>query len=127
METTVATEGQITGIDISTYLIKDADRAIRFWRDKMGLRPSQVDEGKGAEFIFPDGSTFGIWKMDDGTWQPGNGIMFAVPDINRAIEFYRARGVQVSDADEGRVCHMAFAEDSEGNHFIIHQRKPGND
>jgi len=123
METTAATDVQITGIDISTYLIKDADRAVAFWRDKMGLQPSDVVEGKGAEFILPDGSTFGIWKMDDESWQPGNGIMFAVPDIKRAIEFYRQRGVKISDAEEGRVCHMAFAEDSEGNHFIIHQRK----
>jgi predicted enzyme related to lactoylglutathione lyase len=123
METTTTQDVQITGIDISTFLVKDADRAIAFWRDKIGLRPTKVFEGKGAEFELADGSTFGIWKMDDDSWQPGSGIMFAVPDIRRAIEYYRARGVQVSDPDESPVCHMAFAEDSEGNHFILHQRK----
>jgi len=123
METATAKDAQITGIDISTFLVKDADRAIKFWRDTMGLKPSHVFEGKGAEFILNDGSTFGIWKMDDDSWRPGSGIMFAVPDIKHAVEYYRARGVQVSEPEESPVCHMAFAEDSEGNHFIIHQRK----
>ena len=123
METATVKDVQITGIDISTFLVKDADRAIKFWRDTMGLKPSHVFEGQGAEFILSDGSTFGIWKMDDGSWQPGNGIMFAVPDLKAAIEFYRNRGLNVSEAEETPVCHMAFADDSEGNHFILHQRK----
>ena len=123
METTAAKRVQITGIDIATYLVKDPDRAIEFWRDKMGLKPTTFFEGRGAEFELADGSTFGLWKMDDGSWHPGNGIMFAVPDIQQAVEHYRGRGVKIEGPEETPVCHMAFGEDSEGNNFILHQHK----
>ena len=99
----------ITGIDITAYLVKDADRAIAFYRDTLGMTPSMVMEGKGAEFSFGD-ATFGIWHTDDGTWNPGAGVMCAVPDIRAAVDMYKS-------------CAMAFGEDSEGNHFILHQRK----
>lgn len=50
--------------------------------------------------------------------------MFAVPDIQAAVEAFKARGVSVSEhVDETPNCYMAFAEDTEGNHFILHQRK----
>lgn len=115
----------ITGIDITAYLVKDADRAIAFYRDTLGMTPSWVVEGKGAEFSFGD-ATFGIWHMDDGTWSAGSGVMFAVPDIRAAVELYKSRGVKFEG--DGHIedmpsCAMAFAEDSEGNHFILHQRK----
>jgi len=123
METTAAKNVQITGIDISTYLVKDPDRAVAFWRDKMGLNVTHLFEGRGAEFELPDGSAFGLWKMDDGSWSPGNGIMFAVSDIQQAIDYYRGRGVKIEGPEESPVCHMAFGEDTEGNNFILHQRK----
>ena len=49
--------------------------------------------------------------------------MFAVPDIQQAVEYYRGRGVEIEGPEESPVCHMAFGEDSEGNNFILHQRK----
>jgi predicted enzyme related to lactoylglutathione lyase len=116
---------ELRGIDIHVYAIKDASRAIAFWRDTMGLRPAWIDEAHGAEFELGDGSTFGIWKLEDegGSWSKGTGVMFAVDDLLAAIEHFRAKGVTISDADETPVCHMAFAQDSEGNEFILHQRK----
>ncbi len=117
----------ITGIDISTYTIKDFDRAMTFWRDTMGLTPTHVWEGMGAEFVFGDDSTFGIWKMDGGS--PGSGIMFRVADVAAAVDELRAKGVQFEGGgdegyvDETPVCFMAFGKDTEGNSFILHQRK----
>ncbi len=114
----------ISGIDIHTYLIKEPARAIAFWRDTMGLRITWESD-QGAEFELGDGATFGLWKMDDGSWEPGSGIMFAVADAREAVEAFRSKGVTVhGDVMEMPTCNMAFAEDSEGNHFILHQRKP---
>ncbi len=115
----------IRGIDIHTYLIKDPPRAIALWRDTMGLTPTFVDEEYGAEFDLPDGATFGLWKLSEaeGGWVPGNGVMFAVPDIEAAVAFYRGRGVEIDGVEETPVCHMAHAHDSEGNSFVLHQRK----
>lgn len=115
----------IRGIDIHTYLVKDADRAIGFWRDTMGLKETWVMEGMGAEFELPDGSTFGLWKLDEteGGWTKGNGIMFAVDAIDEAVAHFQSRGVQFFHQEETPMCHMAFASDTEGNTFVVHQRK----
>jgi predicted enzyme related to lactoylglutathione lyase len=117
-DTTVA----VKGIDIAAYLVRDPQRQIAFYRDVLGMTPTMVDDqGRGAEFTLADGSTFGVWKPQDG--ETGGAIMFAVDDAKRAVEHYRARGLQLSDVMESPVCFMAFGEDPEGNSIIIHQRK----
>jgi predicted enzyme related to lactoylglutathione lyase len=112
----------IKGIDLTAYLVKDPQRAIAFYRDVMGMTPTAIDdEGRGSEFTLPDGSTFGVWRPEEGG--TGGAIMFAVEDAKAAVEHYRTRGLQVSDVTESPVCYMAFASDPEGNAIIIHQRK----
>ncbi len=117
-------EHAIRGIDINTYLVKEPARAIQFYKETLGLNATWEAE-QGAEFELPDGSYFGLWKMDDGTWHPSHGVMFSVADVPAAMEFYKAKGVSFIGSEETPVCHMAFAEDSEGNHFILHCRKDG--
>src|SRR5580700_6212962 len=112
----------INGIDLSAYLVKDPQKAIAFYRDVLGMTPTEIDDGgRGAEFTLPDGSTFGVWKPDDDA--TGGAIMFAVEDARAAVEYYRARGLGLSDVMESPVCFMAFGTDPEGNAIIIHQRK----
>ncbi|MGC1379874.1 MAG: VOC family protein [Candidatus Baltobacteraceae bacterium] len=112
----------IKGIDIAAYLVRDPQAAIAFYRDVLGMTPTAVDDqGRGAEFTLADGSTFGVWKPEEGG--SGGAIMFAVDDAKSAVEHYRARGLEVSDVSESPVCFMAFAQDPEGNAIIIHQRK----
>lgn len=112
----------IKGMDIAAYLVRDPQRAIAFYRDVLGMTPTMVDDqGRGAEFTLADGSTFGVWKPEDGG--SGGAIMFAVDDARVAVEHYRARGLQLSDVMESPVCLMAFGQDPEGNSIIIHQRK----
>lgn len=82
-----------------------------------------MGHGAGAEFELGGGSAFGLWKMDDASWMPGNGVMFAVADAHAAAEFYRAKGVKIGEIEDMPTCTMVFAEDTEGNHFILHQRK----
>lgn len=116
------TTSMIKGTDIAGFLVKDAAAAIAFYRDVLGMVPTEIDDqGRGAEFTLADGSTFGVWHMEGGV--TGSFIMLAVDDIKKTIGEYRARGLEISDADETPVCHMAFAKDPEGNNLIIHQRK----
>ena len=118
-----ATGVKATGIDIHAYLVKDAKRAIAFYRTNLGLTPSWEGE-QGAEFDLTDGSTFGVWKMSDGSWHPSAGVFFAVPNLKEAVVQLRAQGVKISDEPfESEVCHMVRVEDSEGNSFMLHQRK----
>jgi predicted enzyme related to lactoylglutathione lyase len=112
----------IGGIDLTAYLVRDPERAIAFYRDVLGMTPTAIDDhGRGAEFTLADGSTFGVWKPDDG--QTGGAIMFAVSDAKAAVESYRARGLALSDVMETPACFMSFGADPEGNAIIIHQRK----
>jgi predicted enzyme related to lactoylglutathione lyase len=112
----------IKGIDIAAYLVKDPKAEIAFYRDVLGMQPTEIDdEGRGAEFTLADGSTFGVWKPEGG--EKGGAIMFAVDDAKAAVEHYRAKGLQLSDVVESPVCFMSFGEDPEGNGIIIHQRK----
>jgi len=112
----------INGIDIAAYLVKDPQAAIAFYRDVLGMTPTEIDdEGRGAEFTLADGSTFGVWKPEGG--ETGGAIMFAVSDAKDAVEHYRARGLKLSDVMESPACFMSFGADPEGNAIIIHQRK----
>lgn len=113
----------IIGIDIASYLVKDPQRAIAFYRDVLGMTPTEIDEsGRGAEFTLADGSTFGVWKPDEGSTS-GGAMMFAVADAAAAVEEFRAKGLALSPLQESPVCFMAFGADPEGNPIIIHQRK----
>ena len=116
------TKTAIKGIDIAAYLVRDPQRAIEFYRDVLGMTPTAIDDqGRGAEFTLADGSTFGVWKPEEGG--TGGAIMFAVDDAKAAVEEYRSRGLGLSDVSESPVCFMAFGADPEGNSIIIHQRK----
>jgi predicted enzyme related to lactoylglutathione lyase len=113
----------ITGMDIIAYHTSDPARSIAFYRDVLGMTPTDVDdEGRGAEFALADGSTFGVWKPDEGP-ATGATIMFAVDDISQALATFRARGATLTDAEETPVCYMSFGADPDGNGFIVHQRK----
>jgi len=115
----------ITGIDVSSYITGDPQRSIAFYRDVLGIEPTNVDEqGRGAEFTLADGSTFGVWKPDE-TATAGGMMMFAVADIHDAVANFSKRGAGLSDPMETPVCFMAFGADPDGNGFVVHQRKNG--
>ena len=120
--TQTATSGKITGIDITGFLVRDPQGAVAFYRDVLGLEPTEMDdEGRGAEFTLSDGTTFGVWKPEDGA--TGGFMMFSVDDLPAAISRFKSNGLAVSEPTETPVCHMAFAQDFEGNGLILHRRK----
>ncbi|HEV3153731.1 MAG TPA: VOC family protein [Candidatus Baltobacteraceae bacterium] len=119
---TTTSKGTVIGTDISGFLVRDPQAMIAFYRDKLGMEPTAIDdEGRGAEFTLSDGSTFGVWKTESG--ETGGFTMLAVDDIHAAREAMTLRGLEISPVDESPVCHMAFGKDPEGNTIIIHQRK----
>ena len=118
----------IRGIDITAYLIKDTERAKKFYGETLGLQMTSDYGPQGGEFTFPDGTTFGLWRVDEPEWHAGGTVMFNVDDVRAAVDYYKSRGVKIAeDVFDSPVCLMAFAEDSEGNNFILHQRKNGRD
>ncbi|MHB1551839.1 MAG: VOC family protein [Vulcanimicrobiaceae bacterium] len=116
----------ITGMDLSGYMVKDAARAIAFYREVLGLEPAMVyPDNRGAEYELPDGTTFGLWGGGGFVmpFQPSNGILFAVDDLAAAVLAVKARGIPVLMENETPVCSMAMINDTEGNIVTLHKRK----
>ena len=117
---------RIRGLDLSGYLVQDAPRAIAFYRNVFGLEPTLVyPEDRGAEYDLPDGTTFGLWGGGGKVmpFQPSNGILFAVDDLDAAVAQLAARDIAVRFQTETPFCRLAMINDSEGNIVTLHQRK----
>ena len=116
----------VTGMDLSGYMVKDAPRAIAFYRDVLGLVPALIyPEDRGAEYALPDGTTFGLWGGGGRVmpFQPSNGILFAVDDLDAATRALGERGIPIVMQTDTPVCRMAMIHDTEGNIVTLHQRK----
>ena len=115
----------IVGVDIFGPATRDASRLVAFYRDALGMTPTSLDpNGSGAEFTLADGTTFGVWQPDEAPPQAGGySALFAVGDINAAVERFRKQGAELSDPFETPVCFMSLGKDPDGNEFGIHQRK----
>ena len=125
---------RVAGVDAIFYQVQDIARATKFYNELLGMEPTQSWPGFGAEYTLPNGETFGFLKFPDSdrfesyrkAWPTGSGVMFAVDNIAAAVAAAKTRGVKfLNDGkiEETPVCHMVFAEDSEGNSFILHKRK----
>jgi catechol 2,3-dioxygenase-like lactoylglutathione lyase family enzyme len=115
----------IRGIDLSGYMIKDAQRAIAFYRDVLGLEPSRVYPGnRGAEYDLPDGTTFGLWGAGGSIpFQPSNGVLFSVDNLGAVESALSEREIPVLWRGETPNCHMVMIQDTEGNSVFLHHRK----
>jgi predicted enzyme related to lactoylglutathione lyase len=116
----------VKGIDLSGYMCQDGARAIAFYRDVLGLEPARVyPDNRGAEYDLPDGTTFGLWGGGGKVmpFQPSNGILFAVDDLDAAVQAIKDRGVPILMQNETPNCRMAMFHDSEGNSIFLHERK----
>jgi predicted enzyme related to lactoylglutathione lyase len=125
--TTASAAGtKITGVDIFGPPTRDAKRLIHFYRDVLGMTPTDIDADEtGAEFELGDGTTFGVWQPPQAPGDaPGCAALFAVGDINAAVKLFQSRGAELGDPFETPVCFLALGKDPDGNMFGIHQRKP---
>src|ERR1700681_2369941 len=116
----------VTGQDLSGYMVKDAARAIAFYRDVLGLEPVTIyPDNRGAEYELADGTTFGLWGGGGFVipFQPSNGILFAVDDFDAAVAALEARKIPILMQHETPVCFMAMIADTEGNSVTLHKRK----
>ncbi len=56
-------------------------------------------------------------------FQPSNGILFAVDDLDAAVAAVKKRGIAVLMENETPACRMAMINDTEGNIVTLHKRK----
>ncbi len=122
---TASTVG-VRGIDTNAYMVKDVDRARKFYENLFGFAPTLEFQPIGVEWTFPSGETFTIVKPTGSPWEKNSGIHFGVENIKAAVDRAKADGIVFEDDAkiyETPGCFMAFALDSEGNGFILHELK----
>lgn len=117
-----------TAIAFTVYPVENLARARRFYEEVLGLVATHAVGNEEQGFVEFDlgPHTLALGKI--GLFQPGPAggkVAIEVRDFEAAIARLRERGVTfVFEPTETPVCHMAGCHDSEGNIFIVHQRKP---
>ena len=108
-------------MDFVSVPTRDVARAVRFYRDVLGLHESEYSEGE----VEAPNLTFGFWNPEaDAEDFVANtaGVALRVPDVQSAVEEVRAAGAEVIGIEDTGVCHMGFVKDPDGNVLILHRR-----
>ena len=121
--TTTTTTG-IARLRQLSMRVHDVDRAVRFYRDTLGV-PFLFAAPPRMAFFDCDGVRLMLSTPDPGFDHPGSVLYFAVDDIGAMHEALRARGVEFKTAPHkiatlaDREVWLADFEDSEGNTLAL--------
>ena len=108
-------------VDFVSVPTRDVERAVAFYRDVLGLAPSQVSDGE----VEAPNVTLSFWNPErDGEPFIANaaGVAFRVADVEAATKELEAAGGEVLGIHDSGVCHMGFCRDLDGNTIILHRR-----
>ena len=108
-------------VDFVSVPTRDVARAVRFYRDVLGLPESEYSVGE----VETPNVTLGFWNPEeDGERFVAieSGIGLRVADVQAAVEEMRAAGAEVVGIEDSGVCHMGFVKDLDGNVLILHRR-----
>ena len=81
---------EIRGVDFVAYSVEDLERAIRFYRDNLGLPEPLRVGGVYGEFDI-GGTAFGLYRGEER--QPSGTIAFNVPRMADAVAELTSRGL----------------------------------
>ena len=112
---------QVEQVDFVSVPTRDVTRAIAFYRDVLGLPPSEYSDGE----VEAPNVTLGFWNPEhDGEQFAPNtaGIALRVADVQAAVDEFREKGGEVMGIEDSGVCHMGFVKDPDGNVLILHRR-----
>ena len=112
---------QVEQVDFVSVPARDVSRAVAWYRDVLGLPPSEYSQGE----VEAPNVTFGFWnpEADGEPFAPNTaGVALRVADVHAAVEEVRAAGGEVIGIQDSGVCHMGFVKDPDGNVLILHRR-----
>ena len=108
-------------VDFITIPTRDVSRAMAFYTDVLGLRPSEQSD---AEVETPN-VTLSFWNPEqngEDFFSNPAGFAVRVSDVESAVDEVRAAGGEVMGVVDTGVCHMGFVKDPDGNTVILHRR-----
>jgi catechol 2,3-dioxygenase-like lactoylglutathione lyase family enzyme len=113
---------QVEQVDFVTVPTRDAERAVAWYRDVLGL---PVSEHTGAEIETPN-VTLSFWNPETQgeEFKPNEaGFALRVADVEESRRELEAKGVEfLGETVDTSVCHMGFLRDPDGNTVILHRR-----
>jgi catechol 2,3-dioxygenase-like lactoylglutathione lyase family enzyme len=112
---------RIEQVDFVSVPTRDSARAVAWYRDVLGLTPSEYAEGE----METSNVTLSFWNPgEDGeAFVPNEaGIALRVADVQAAVDEVRAAGGEVLGVEDTGVCCMGFVRDPDGNVLILHRR-----
>ncbi|MGW1586213.1 VOC family protein [Streptomyces sp. NPDC002386] len=121
----------ITHASFVTLPVSDQDRALRFYRDVLGLEVAadrQLPQGRWLQ-VAPAGAqtAFTLSGPGMGGFTPGSarGIMLVTTDVDADCARLAAAGTQVQGPDELPWGRMASFADPDGNGLMLLTEKEG--
>ena len=112
---------QVEQVDFVSVPTRDIERAVSWYRETLGLPPSEVTPGE----VEASNVTLSFWnpEADGEPFQASSaGIGLRVRDVASAVEEARQAGAEVIGVEDTGVCHMGFVKDPDGNVLILHRR-----
>ena len=112
---------------------KDINRAKEFYRDKLGIEPSEILEEGGAMYRCGQGTRFLLYQTENAGTAKNTQMGWETDDLEREMEELRGRGVVFEEYDfpglktENGIAttnwgKAAWFLDSEGNIINVAQR-----
>ena len=115
---------KVRAIDYVELSVSDMDRALRFYRDTLGMDfPLSGGGDHWKEFDSPPVAL--ALDVDDSA--PGRLVLaLAVDDVDAAVEELRAKGVPIlREPWAADVCSQAVIQGPDGNEIMLHRRNDG--
>ena len=112
---------RVEQVDFVSIPTRDVERSVAWYRDVLGLRPSEHTSGE----VETPNVTISFWnpEADGEPFQPNtSGFGLRVADVEEAVDEVRAAGAEVIGTEDTGVCHMGFVKDPDGNVLILHRR-----
>ncbi|MFA6536312.1 MAG: VOC family protein [Candidatus Paceibacterota bacterium] len=115
---------KIKGTDFVLYNVTDYERAVKFYRDVLGLK--FVSEYGGYWGEFDAGNVVLAIHANKQPIKGGSAVALAVDDVDKFVKTLKDKGVKISEEpSETEVCFIATICDPDNNEIILHQRKDG--
>ncbi|MEU8972659.1 VOC family protein [Streptomyces monashensis] len=121
----------ITHASFVTLPVSDQDRALRFYRDVLGLTVTadrDMPQGRWLQ-VAPEGArtVFTLFGPGMGDFEPGSvrGIMLVTTDVDADCARLAAAGTPVQGPDELPWGRMASFADPDGNGLMLLTEKEG--